>query len=48
MSGGKKAENHITGLKRVCSLAQPSVYRAVPHVYSVPPSPTAVPSGCRK
>lgn len=44
----KKAENHITGLKTVYSLAQPSVYRAVPHVHTVPPSHTAVSSGCRE
>lgn len=47
MSGAEKkeAENHITGLKRVCKPAQPSAYRAVPHVHTAPPGHTAVPSG---
>lgn len=44
----KKAENHITGLKPVYALAQPSVYRAVPHVHTGPPSHTAVSSGRRE
>lgn len=43
-----KAENLISGLKTVYSLAQPSVYRAVPHVHTVPSSHTAVSSGCRE
>ena len=45
---GKESRKLLTGLKRVCSLAQPSVSRAVPHVHTVPPGHTAGSSTCRK
>lgn len=43
---GEGGGYHISGLKSVCSVAQPSVYRAVPHVHTVPPSHPAVSSDC--
>lgn len=44
----RTTEHHITWLKTVCSLTQPSLNRAVPHVHTVPPSHTAVSSGCEE